>query len=246
MWFPSLLRNVNTSGDVVRVRTPHRTSPPGSRRRRLLIEALEDRCVLSAVAGLNGNTLTITDPDTTGHTINITQTAVSGQFQVESPDTSIVSHSGATLAMPGSSATFNGVANIAVGLGADSDTLNFNATSATASLSGRLSITAANGDNTVSIGLNAIGGNLSVVEGNGTDFLGLSTDVGGNVSVTQGNAFNDIVLIPSDVATVTIGGNLSVIQGGGSDNDVLIQVSALTISGNFSVTQGNGLGDHQF
>ncbi|HEV2949263.1 MAG TPA: hypothetical protein VGX70_17950, partial [Gemmataceae bacterium] len=48
-------------------------SPP--RRTRLLVEVLEDRTVPSVSVVLHGHTLHLVDSDTTGHTINVNQTA---------------------------------------------------------------------------------------------------------------------------------------------------------------------------
>src|ERR1700730_18675530 len=85
---------------------------PLRQRSRLLVEVLEDRTVPSVSVALHGHTLNIVDPDTTGHTINVNQTANQDKFTVQVD--------------AGPVQTFDGVSHINADLGADSDNLNFN------------------------------------------------------------------------------------------------------------------------
>jgi hypothetical protein len=50
---------------------------------RLLLEELETRTVPSVIVGQTGDTLNITDNDTSGHTISVNQTATQGTFTVQ-------------------------------------------------------------------------------------------------------------------------------------------------------------------
>jgi hypothetical protein len=148
MTMRSWIRNVFARPATRPIRkVPHRT--------RLTVEVLEDRTVPSvSVTGVG--TLTITDSDTSGHTINVNQTATQGTFTVQVDGGSLM--------------TFTGINNINANLGADSDTLSFNnPSSATTNLSGSLSVTAADGNNSVSEAFYAIGGSVSLTEGNGSD-----------------------------------------------------------------------------
>jgi hypothetical protein len=142
-------------------------------RTRLLLEELETRTVPSVIVGQQGNTLNITDNDTSGHTINVNQTATQGTFTVQVDS--------------GAISTFTGINNINAHLGADSATLLLNSGGFTTNLAGNLTVTAADGNNSVYENLNAIQGNASVTEGNGSDFVDVSgTAINGNLSVTQG------------------------------------------------------------
>src|SRR5258707_3130466 len=124
-------------------------------RARLLVEVLEDRTVPSVSVVLNGHTLNIVDPDTTGHTINVNQTANQDQFTVQVD--------------AGPLQTFDGVSKINADLGADDDNLNFNNDGSSTYLSGNLSVTAGDGSNSVIIDFSTIKGKVSVTEGNGSD-----------------------------------------------------------------------------
>jgi hypothetical protein len=199
---------------------------------------LEDRAVPSVTVGQKGDTLNITDNDTSGHTINVNQTATQGTFTVQVDS--------------GGTSTFTGINSIKANLGADSDTLLFNGGGFTTNLSGNLTVTAADGNNSVSENLNAIQGNASVTEGNGSDSVNLgSTGINGNLSVSQGAGSNDQVncgvnfgldFYSSSISDpVTIGGNLSVTQGNGSQDE--ISFNDATVAGNTSFQLGNGTGD---
>ena len=145
-------------------------------RARLALEVLEDRTVPSVSVTGGGGNLNITDNDTSGHTINVDQTATQGTFTVQ-VDTGPVM-------------TFTGINNINANLGADSDALAlFNPYPfATTNLSGNLTVTAADGNNDVNEEFFAIKGKVSVSEGNGSDDVGVSgIAIYGNLSVTLGN-----------------------------------------------------------
>ena len=220
-------------------------------RTRLQLEELETRTVPSVVVGQTGATLNITDNDTSGHTINVNQTATQGTFTVQVDS--------------GPTSTFTGISNIKANLGADNATLLLNSDGFTTNLSGNLTVTAADGNNSVSENLNAIQGNVSVTEGNGSDSVDASnTAINGNLSVTQGVGSQDQVNLGVNFANLngatfsgatTIGGNLSVSQGDGNADEVNFGVnfgtvyyfssfaSETTIGGNLSLTQGNGAQD---
>src|SRR4051812_18176939 len=121
----------------------------------LLLEVLEDRATPSATVGLSGHTLSIVDSDTTGHTINVSQTAVQNQFTVQ--------------ADAGPVQTFSGVSSMKVDLGADNATLNLNNGGFNTSLKGDLYVTAGDGSSNVTLDFSTITGNVSVNEGDGTD-----------------------------------------------------------------------------
>jgi hypothetical protein len=188
-------------------------------------EALEDRTVPTVSVTGSGATLNITDNDTTLHSIIVEQTATQGTFTVQID-------SGAT-------ATFAGVKQIKVNLGADSDYLSFqNSSNATTNLGGNLSVTAGNGNCKIIEGFFAILGNVSITEGNGLASTTIAdTSINGNVSLTQGDARTDAVDVQG---SVSIGGNLSISQGNGEVDQVLLIDTNTVIGGNLSVTQGNG------
>ena len=174
-------------------RSPRRSqhkSPP-RRRTRFLVEVLEDRTVPSVSVVLNGHTLNIVDPDTTGHTINVNQTANQDEFTVQVD--------------AGPVQTFDGVSHINADLGADSDNLNFNNGGFSTSLSGNLGVTAGDGSNTVVIDFSTIMGKVSVTEGNGSDSLQVGSLSGNftirsNLSITQGDGNGDFVNV-EDIGT---------------------------------------------
>src|SRR5205807_836250 len=122
---PSLARS--------RAKYPHKSALRC--RTRLQFEVLEDRTVLSASVVLNGHTLNIVDRDTTGHTIEVNQTANQDQFTVQVD--------------AGPVETFDGVSKIKADLGTDSDNLSFNNGGFSTSLSGNLSVSDSGGSNTV-------------------------------------------------------------------------------------------------
>ena len=103
-------------------KVPHRARP--------LVEALECRSVPAVVVAGLGGTLYIFDTDTSGHTIEVDQTATQGAFTVEVDSSSV--------------GTFTGIKNINADLFVDSDTLTFdNPSSATTNLRGDLTVWAA-------------------------------------------------------------------------------------------------------
>jgi hypothetical protein len=240
MMKPSWIRNLLTPPST-------RTIRKAPRRAQLALEALEDRTVLSVSAVLNGHTLTTVDSDTSGHIINVNQTATQDQFTVQVD--------------AGPISTFNSVAKIKVDLGADSDTLNFNNAGFSTYLSGDLSVKAGDGDNNVVIGATTIMGNVSVTEGNGNNYLqvgditldprtGPNLSIHGNLSVAQGDGSDTVFAVGS------IDGNVSMTQGNSSDTLFLGSLSfviingrfhlivvPLHVNGNLSTTQGNGDGD---
>jgi hypothetical protein len=236
----SWIRNLFASPSTGTIRkAPPRAQPA--------LEALEDRTVLSVSVVLNGHALTIVDSDTSGHTINVNQTATQDQFTVQVD--------------AGPISTFNSVAKIKVDLGADSDTLNFNNNGFATCLSGNLSVNAGDGDNNVVIGATTILGNVSVTEGNGSNYLQVgditldphtapNISIHGNLSVSQGDGSDTVFAVGS------IDGNVSMIQGNGSDTlflgslsfviidgDFHVIVVPLQVNGNLSTTQGNGEND---
>ena len=179
-------------------------------RARLLVESLEDRALLSVIVGQSGGTLNITDNDTSGHT---------HQCQPDRDPGNVYSAGGLRCG----ASTFAGIRNINANLGGDSDTLLFNSGGFSTTLAGNLSVTAADGNNSIDEGFSAIQGNVSVSEGNGTDSVDFGGGaVNGNVSVSQGNGNNDQVNFGVNFAnlsntsfseTTTIGGNLAVDSG---------------------------------
>jgi hypothetical protein len=206
-------------------------SPPRCRTR-LLVEVLEDRAVPSVSVVLHGHTLNIVDGDTTGHTINVNQTANQDQFTVQVD--------------AGPVRTFDGVSKINADLGADNDNLNFNNDGFSTYLSGNLSVTAGDGSNTVVIDFTTIMGRVSVAEGNGSDSVHVgsprgSFTIGGNLSITQGNGNEDQLFVDDNGTGSFIGGHLSVTQGNG-DADVIQVMGVIAIDGNLSMAQGNGGG----
>ncbi len=178
----------------------------------LLVEALELRAVPSVIIGQSGGTLSITDNDTSGHAIYVDQTATQGSFTVQVDS--------------GGASTYSGISNIKANLGADSATLLLNGGGFSTTLSGNLTVTAADGNNAIYEDLSTIQGNVSVTEGNGSDVVELDgTAISGNLSVTQGNgnadevncAVNSNYLDNSSFSgSTTIGGNVSVTQGDGT------------------------------
>src|SRR5262249_42039703 len=153
---------------------------------------------------------------TSGHTINVNQTATQGTFTVQVDS--------------GGTSTFTGINNIKADLGGDSATLLLNSGGFSTNLAGNLAVTAADGNNSISQGFSAIQGNVSVTEGNGSDVVDLAgTAINGNLSVNQGNGLQDQVNFGTNFGTLffssfsgptTIGGNLSVNQGGGNADSV--------------------------
>ena len=132
-------------------KVPHRARP--------LVEALECRSVPAVVVTGLGGTLYIFDTDTSGHTIEVDQTATQGAFTVEVDSSSV--------------GTFTGIKNINADLFVDSDTLSFaNPSSATTNLRGDLTVWAAepaDGETEVYENFYAIKGDVSLTEGNGAD-----------------------------------------------------------------------------
>ena len=211
-------------------------------RTRLWLEILEGRTLpaVSASFAAATGTLTIIDPDTTGHAITVQGVDVAAGSRWS------VVVDGAALSLP-NGGNIN-VVNINANLGADSDTINFqtgtsaSGTIPTSTLKGSLTVIAGDGHDTVGIGFTTIRGNLIVRQGNGTDTIvqRLGT-IMGNASFLQGAGNGDNMEMDASV----IAGNLSLIQGKGS-SDTIVQRQAhpgTTIGGNAFVAQGNGAGD---
>ena len=216
-------------------KVPHRARP--------LVEALECRSVPAVVVAGLGGTLYIVDTDTSGHAIEVDQTATQGAFTVEVDRSSV--------------GTFTGIKNINADLFVDSDSLAFaNPSSATTNLRGDLTVWAADpadGETAVSENFYAIKGDVSLTEGNGAgDFATVgdsaSVSIGGNLSITQGCGAGDEATVGYSVNSVRIGGNLSITQGNGADDiaNVGLHDASDAIGGNMFITQGNGTGDRTF
>ena len=208
-------------------KVPHRARP--------LVEALEGRSVPAVVVTGLGGTLYIFDTDTSGHTIEVDQTATQGAFTVEVDSSSV--------------GTFTGIKNINADLFVDSDTLTFgNPSSATTNLRGDLTVWAAepaDGETVVYENFYAIKGDVSLTEGNGAEdqaYVGYdaSVSIGGNLSITQGFGGDD----NANVGESSIGGNAFITQGNGTDDQAYVGYGAsASFGGNVFMTQGNGADD---
>ena len=199
---------------------------------------IECRSVPAVVVAGLGGTLYIVDTDTSGHAIEVDQTATQGAFTVEVDSSSV--------------GTFTGIKNINADLFVDSDSLTFaNPSSATTNLSGDLTVWAADpadGETAVSENFYAIKGDASLTEGNGAgDFATVgdsaSVSIGGNLSITQGCGAGDEATVGYGANSVRIGGNLSITQGYGADDGAIVSLNStgVRIGGNLSITQGYGL-----
>ena len=212
-------------------KVPHRARP--------LVEALECRSVPAVVVTGLGGTLYIFDTDTSGHAIEVDQTATQGAFTVEVDSSSV--------------GTFTGIKNINADLFVDSDTLSFdNPSSATTNLRGDLTVWAAepaDGQTSVFENFYAIKGDVSLTEGNGEDdfaYVGYaaSASIGGNLSITQGYGTRDNAIVGFNISSVRIGGNLFIAQGNGNDDIAVVgDETSAAIGGNLSITQGYGAYD---
>ena len=190
------------------------------------------------VTGLGG-TLYIVDTDTSGHAIEVDQTATQGAFTVEVDSSSV--------------GTFTGIKNINADLFVDSDSLRFaNPSSATTNLRGDLTVWAAepaDGSTEVYDNFYAIKGDVSLTEGNGADDFAVvgyyaSASIGGNLSITQGYGTRDNAIVGLNINGVRIGGNVSITQGCGTYDLIEVgQFASAAIGGNLFIAQGYGAYD---
>ena len=179
---------------------------------RLLLEVLEDRSVPSVSVGFNSatGTLTIVDTDTTGHTIAVE---------------SVGSTTGSGWLVQVDQATpqkFSGVATINASLGADSDTVNFEALNpvpGAVTLTGNLSVTGGSGNDNINIDFPTIKGNVTVLLGNGADnFETSAAAIMGALSVTEGTGATDTIV--QRQASLAVGGNSNLSQGSGAGDKI--------------------------
>jgi hypothetical protein len=229
------------------------------RRPRLEVEILERRCLPAVTATLTpvlptgtASLLTITDTDTTGHTIAVTQTASLGTYTVTVDG------------VPLSGSPFHFVTAVAVNTGSDKDTLDFSGSpTGGPALTGNLSVTGTAGL-TVDMGgsFGVLGtvtisdtgprthlvvaaaygpslGSTTITGGDGGTTVSMhDVTITGNATLALGNGRNQVVLGPAATGDlgVNVSGTLSVTGGVGCDSVGLVQSK----TGAVTLALGNG------
>jgi VCBS repeat-containing protein len=206
---------------------PRRKRASRARRLQLFqtaIEQLEDRTLLSGnvLVSLGSNGQLTIRGDASANNIAVQQTA-SG-VQVSSTDGGATEINGA--AAPFTTAS---VTSISIQLKAGNNTLQIGDPSGTAlDISGKLTISASSGNNTISIANAQIGKGLAITAGRGDNKI----VIGSTSSSAEGDPLTDV-----DLGSVSVGGNLTVSAGSGADTIALVNVS---VDGKTSLGVGSG------
>jgi VCBS repeat-containing protein len=189
------------------------------------IEQLEDRTLLSGnvlVSLSSSGALTIRG-DQSANNISIQQTA-SG-VQVSSSDGGATEINGGAGPFTASSS----VNSISVALRGGDNMLQIGDPSGEAlDITGKLTITATSGDNTISIANMQVGKSVSISVGRGNN----SIVIGSTSSTGTGDPLSDV-----NLGSVSISGNLTVSAGNGSDTVAVVNVS---VDGKTSLGVGSG------